>query len=454
VNIKYSTYYNRAQSVGIGLALFYWLIESAVDSFLFHKESFAQRFFLPDSNELWMRLLIMALIISFSSYIQSNYRENKAEKRMRRKDALFSDILYLSSDGIIIINASQQILLFNRGAEEIFGYSSAEVLGKKLNLLLPEGYAKQHDRHIDTFSRGREVSRKMGSRESWLSGRRKSGEVFPADISISKLTQEGTTRFSAVIRDVTDQKRAEKAIKKLNQELEQRVIERTAELTETNKELEAFCYSVSHDLRAPLRGITGFSEALKEDYGKKLDARGLDYLKRTSDAGKRMGELIDELLTLSRVTRQEMRIEALDLSEMCHEISTELDQIKPGREIGWEIESGVLAEGDLPLVHVVLQNLLENAYKFTSKKAQAEIHFGRMIHEGKPAYFVRDNGAGFDMAYSDKLFGPFQRLHRISDFPGNGIGLASVQRIIRRHGGQVWAKAALDKGATFYFSLS
>jgi len=443
----------RAQAIGIGIAVYYWFMEAFFDAFLFNKGPLLDRLLFADSNELWMRTLIVALIIAFSSYVQSSHRQKQAEAEAGEKEALFSDILHLSGDGILVVDASQRILLFNQGAEVIFGYSAEEVLRRSLEILLPEGLAEQHGRHLAAFGAEAETSRKMGTRLRTLRARRKNGTVFPADISISKLEQHGEILFSAVVRDVTEQKRAEAAIKRLNQELEQRVIERTAQLTEANKELESFCYSVSHDLRAPLRGITGFSEALKEDYADKLDARGLDYLQRTSDAGKRMGELIDELLTLSRVTREAMHIEVLDLSGMAREIASELEKSQPARKVKWRLQEGVRAEGDRPLIRSVLQNLLENAWKFTGKTAETEIAFGRTSHRGKSAYFVRDNGAGFDMAYADKLFGPFQRLHRQSDFPGNGIGLATVQRIVHRHSGQVWAEGALDKGAAFYFSL-
>jgi signal transduction histidine kinase len=236
-------------------------------------------------------------------------------------------------------------------------------------------------------------------------------------------------------------------------ELEQRVAERTAELTAVNKELEAFAYSVSHDLRAPLRSIDGFSRALLEDYPDKLDATGRDYLRRVRAASQRMGDLIDDLLKLSRVTRGEIHYEKVNLSELAQEIIEDLRRQAPDRSVTFSVEPHLMDEGDRRLLEAAMRNLLSNAWKFTRKKACARIEFGYTIAEGERAYFVRDNGAGFDMAYADKLFSAFQRLHRHTEFPGTGIGLATVQRIIHRHGGRVWAEGEVGAGATFYFTL-
>ena len=247
---------------------------------------------------------------------------------------------------------------------------------------------------------------------------------------------------------------AQETTHRLNMELEQRVRERTAQLEATNKELEAFSYSVSHDLRAPLRGIYGFSEALAEDYTDKLDEQGKDYLKRVCAASERMGQLIDELLQLSRVTRSELRHEAVDLTALAKDVATELQESKPERQVEFNIAEGLATYGDQRLLQVMLQNLLGNAWKFTGRASQAKIEFGMDQPNGKPSYYVRDNGAGFDMAYADKLFHAFQRLHETSEFEGTGIGLATVQRIVHRHGGQVWAEGAVGEGATFFFTIN
>jgi CHASE3 domain sensor protein/signal transduction histidine kinase len=237
-------------------------------------------------------------------------------------------------------------------------------------------------------------------------------------------------------------------------QIEQRVVERTVQLQAANKELETFAYSVSHDLRAPLRGIDGFSQALLEDYGDRLDAAGLDYLRRVRTAAQRMAELIDDLLQLSRVTRSELRREMVDLSALAADIATTLRQHEPQRALDVTIADRVVAQGDPRLLRVLLENLLGNAWKFTSQRPHAHIEFGLARHDGKPVYFVRDDGAGFDMAYADKLFGAFQRLHAATEFEGSGIGLATVARIAHRHGGRVWAEGAVDAGATFFFTLN
>jgi PAS domain S-box-containing protein len=218
-------------------------------------------------------------------------------------------------------------------------------------------------------------------------------------------------------------------------------------------ELEAFSYSVSHDLRAPLRGIDGWSQALLEDYGDRLDEQGKSYINRVRSEIQRMGQLIDDLLQLSHLTRFEMNKQLVDLSAIAQTIAARLQESEPQRQVDFKIHPGLSVQGDSHLLEVALSNLLGNAFKFTGKTPQARIEFGQTEIQGQPAFFVRDNGAGFDMAYTQRLFGAFQRLHKTSDFSGTGIGLAIVQRVIHRHGGRVWAEAGVNQGATFYFSL-
>lgn len=253
--------------------------------------------------------------------------------------------------------------------------------------------------------------------------------------------------------DIEDQKRVESEIRELNAALEHRVADRTAQLQASNKELEAFSYSVSHDLRAPLRSIDAFNQLAREDYGDRLGEQGRQYLDIVAKASKQMARLIDDLLYLSRVTRSQIRREPVDLTALAEGILANLKQVEPDRKVETVVAPGLCAQGDLQLLRVALENLLNNAWKFTSRREQARIEVGSGIHDGQRVFFVRDNGAGFDMHYVTRLFGAFQRLHSAEEFPGHGIGLATVQRIIHRHGGRIWVNAAVDQGATFFFTL-
>jgi light-regulated signal transduction histidine kinase (bacteriophytochrome) len=253
--------------------------------------------------------------------------------------------------------------------------------------------------------------------------------------------------------EVVDRQLAEEQAHKLNQGLQKAVVE----LRSVNKELEAFSYSVSHDLRAPLRSIDGFSQALLEDYLEQLDSPGRDYLRRIRSASQRMGHLIDDLLNLSRVTRSNLNIESVDLSRIADRVCADLQQRQPERIVDYHIQPHLQVQGDARLLQVLLENLLNNAWKFSANQGNhARIEVGMLAAaiDTQPTYFVRDNGAGFDMAYVDKLFSPFQRLHAMQEFPGNGIGLATVQRVVHRHGGKVWAEGAINQGATLFFTLT
>jgi len=280
------------------------------------------------------------------------------------------------------------------------------------------------------------------------------GRVLYAYFSASPLYDDaGRVRGSlGVVVDLTERKGAEAEVLRLNEDLERRVKERTGQLEAINKELEAFSYSVSHDLRAPLRSIRGFSEVLLERYCKQLDPTGQEFLKRACQSSQQMETLIEDLLKLSRVSRSELQSQQVNLSHIAELIAADLKKSDPQRSVEFVIEPGLQARGDERLLRVALDNLLRNAWKFTSKQPRAKIEVGSS--DGPPqAFFVRDNGAGFDMTYSNRLFGVFQRLHTVSEFPGTGVGLATVQRIISRHGGRVWATGEVNRGATFYFTL-
>jgi Cu+-exporting ATPase len=264
---------------------------------------------------------------------------------------------------------------------------------------------------------------------------------------------DGRRLVISMAMDVTERRKAEEEVRQLNVGLEQRVRERTAQLEAANQEMEAFSYSVSHDLRAPLRGIDGWSLVLLEDYGGKLDEPGRQSLNRVRAETQRMGQLIDDLLQLSRMGRCEMHPSQVSLSALAQTIAARLRESQPDRQVEFLIQAGLQATGDAGLLVAALTNLLENAWKFTSKRPAARIEFGRMEKDGVSVFFVRDNGAGFNPAFAQKLFAPFQRMHRSSEYPGTGIGLATVQRIILRHRGSIWAEAQADQGATFFFTL-
>jgi len=281
------------------------------------------------------------------------------------------------------------------------------------------------------------------------------------DFSEEKGRLEETQR--AVLNILDDFELEKNKVEMVNQQLGKEIEERrrvetqvqgvNTELVASNKELEAFAYSVSHDLRAPLRSIDGFSLALLEDYADKLDSHGVDQLQRVRRAAQRMSSLIDGMLNLSRVTRSPIHREPLDLSAIARSIAEELRQAEPSRNVEFLIQGGLTATGDSPLLRAALENLLRNSWKYTSGHDSAKIEFGRTPTNGNSPFFVRDDGAGFDPRYADRLFGAFQRLHTEAEFSGTGIGLATVQRIIHRHGGEIWAEGAVEKGATFYFTL-
>ncbi|MEB3286346.1 MAG: CHASE3 domain-containing protein [Vampirovibrionales bacterium] len=278
-----------------------------------------------------------------------------------------------------------------------------------------------------------------------------------AEEKVKLLNRNLENHIIELAKEISDRTSAERKVNLLNQELNDQVQllnETNHTLNTVNHELESFAYSVSHDLRAPLRGIDGFSLALLEDYGDKVDEVGKSYLERVRYESQRMGMLIDGILSLSRLTRGEIHKSEVNLSELSQKIVKTLEKETPERQIKVTIENDLMAQADPRLIEPALENLLSNAWKFTSKKPEAEIEFGHLEQEGKTVYFIKDNGAGFDMAHVNKLFGPFQRLHGMAEYPGTGIGLATVQRIITRHGGSIWTEAKVNEGATFFFTLA
>jgi light-regulated signal transduction histidine kinase (bacteriophytochrome) len=316
-------------------------------------------------------------------------------------------------------------------------------------LLVPERFRKNQRQYYAAFfsQRGGRVPETTME----LCGLHKDGREFPIEVSTKPLAAEKGLVVTSAIRDITERKHVEQQISKLNKELEHRAME----LENANKELEAFSYSVSHDLRSPLQNIDSFSLILMEDYANQLDPEGLDYVQRLRGSCQHMEDIIDALLALSKMMRTELLVDHFDLSALANGVAADLKQKNPDRLVDWVITEGLTAEGDAQLLRVVLENLFGNAWKFTANRPRARIEFGALPQSnGAQTYFVRDDGAGFDMARAGHLFKPFKRLHDQSEFRGTGIGLATVQRVIHRHQGKIWAEGVVDHGATFCFTLT
>lgn len=372
-----------------------------------------------------------------------------AEQALQESNSILRAVIEGTTDAIFMKDLQGRYVILNSTTAKIIGKPIEEIVGKNDIEVFPIEVGKQIeeiDRRIIT-SNTSEVIEEIVPMQGEL-------RTFLTAKTVCRNEQGKVIGLIGIARDISDRKRIEDQIKELNQDLERRVEERTAQLEVTNKELEAFSYSVSHDLRAPLRSIDGFSLALLESYGEQLDEKGKHYLRRVRNASQRMGELIDDLLHLSRVTRSQMHFQTVALSEIVQAIAADLQHAQPERSVNFIIASDVVVQGDSRLLKIVFENLLNNAWKFTSKKLYSIIEFGTSLQpDSTIVYFVRDNGAGFDMTYANNLFGAFQRLHTIDEFPGSGIGLATVKRIIHRHGGRIWAEGAIDQGATFYFTL-
>ncbi len=373
----------------------------------------------------------------------------EAQEALLESERNFRGTFENAAVGIGHVGIGGQWLKVNAKLCNISGYSEAELLARTFQDITHPDDVGADVEQFEQLMRGDINSYTMEKRYF-----HKDGHTVWIDLTTAlQRGESGEPLYCiSVVEEVTARKEAEAEVLKLNQELEERVAERTAGLEAANKELEAFSYSVSHDLRAPLRGIDGFSQALLEDYntGDTLDETAVHYLRRVRSGAQRMGTLIDDMLAFSRLSRSEMKHEEVNLSAKAASIVAELKEREPEREVSLEIQGGLCAQGDKRLLRIALTNLFENAWKFTRHEKSAHITFG-VNEEG--AFFVRDNGAGFDMAYAHKLFGAFQRLHSPGQFEGTGIGLATVQRVMHRHGGAIWAEAAVGEGATFYFTL-
>jgi len=372
-----------------------------------------------------------------------------ARKRLEEVREHLAAVVESSDDAIISKTLNGMVTAWNSGAERLFGYSSAESVGKPMDRLLPLERATEESDILARIARGERVDHFETVRV------RKDGKRVDISATISpvKDSSGAIVGVAKIARDITQRKTSEVEILKLNDELEEKVKLRTAQLEAANKELETFSYSVSHDLRAPLRHISGFSQLLVEEFGANLAPGARHYLDRIQAGTQNMGVLVDELLHLARVGRHALNRRTTNLKELVAEVITLLLPESEGRQVEWAISDLSTAQCDPVLVRQIFQNLLSNALKFTRPRAQAVIEVSCREEDGQPVFMVRDNGIGFNMKYVDKLFGVFQRLHRAEDFEGTGIGLATVQRIVHKHGGQVWAEGELDKGAAFYFTL-
>ena len=418
-------------------------LRAAVAGGRFEEENWRVR---KDGSRFWADVVITAVrddrgaLVGFAKVTRDLTERKRAEQALRASEERFRILAVTANDAILSADSHGNITYFNPGAERIFGYTAEEVSGRPLTTLMPERFQEAHRAGLARYLTTREA--RVIGRTVELAGRRKDGTEFPLELSLAAWNQGLDVAFTAIIRDITSRKEGEERLRSYATQLEA-----------ANKELEAFSYSVSHDLRAPLRSLDGFSQALLEDYHDRLDDTGRDFLQRVRAASQRMGTLIDDLLSLSRVTRGDLQVEKVDLSALATALAAELQRSDPQRDVRFAIAPDLVARGDPGLMRLVLQNLLGNAWKFTGKRSPAHVEVGSMAHDGGRAFFVQDDGAGFDMAYAAKLFGAFQRLHASDEFPGSGIGLATVQRIIHRHGGQVWAEGTPGRGATFYFTL-
>lgn len=324
----------------------------------------------------------------------------------------------------------------------MIGYDREHVIGKtsaELGLTIPE----QREKTIRIFQE------KGFLRNEEIQVRTRSGNLLDVLVSAEIVPLNGTDCVLTIQYDISDLKRAEREVRRLNADLERKQVA----LEEANKDLESFSYSVAHDLRAPLRSIDGFSKMVLDGYAARLDAKGAKLLATIRESAQRMAELIDDLLALSRVVGMNMRMTSVDLSAMAGNVADRLRAAAPERRVEMTIAEGAIARGDANLVGIVMENLLGNAWKFTGRLPVAHIEFGTRVQDGETIFFIRDDGAGFDMAYSAKLFGVFQRLHSMTEFEGTGIGLATVHRVISRHGGRIWGEGGVGKGATFSFTL-
>jgi len=411
-----------------------------------------------DGSTLWISINAHAVrdgagrILYYEGTNMDITEHKKAEKALSQEKEKAQRYLDIVGAIVVAIDANQKVSLINQAGCKLLGYTEKEIIGENwFDTFIP---LLTRDNIKEVFAKLiRGDAAPVEYFENSVLARSGEERIILWHNTVLRDDKGNVTGILSSGEDITERRQAEEKIGKLNVELEQRVRDRTVQLEAANKELEAFSYSVSHDLRAPLRSIDGFSRIILEEYGNKLDNTMGNYLERICKGAQHMGLLIDDLLKLSQVTRSEFHYESINLSGMVGEIVETLRQDNPERTVDVVIQEGINVKGDPYLIKIAMENLLNNAWKFTGKGAHPRVVFGAIVKDGETIYFVKDNGAGFDITYTGKLFGAFQRLHTIEEFPGTGIGLATVRRIITRHGGRIWAEGEVGKGATFYFTI-
>ena len=367
-------------------------------------------------------------------------KHEQIEEELGHQKALFEAVFLDVPDGMLIANLSREIIKCNPALTSMFGYTQEEIFGKRTAVLYEsqEEYERQ----------GRErynLTAEEKLKPYIVNYKRKNGEIFPGETIGAVIKDESNTviAFIGVIRDITERMRAK-----------EKLTRQKADLETSNIELESYSYSIAHDLRSPLRTITSFGQILLEDAKDKLNSDEQESLQRIIASGKNMAQLIDDILELSRITRSEFHYETVNLSKLGGEIMSRLKQANPEKNVEWKLTDNIIVKGDSQLLNLALQNLLENAWKYTRASSPAKIELAKMLIDDKTVYYIKDNGVGFDMKHADNLFKPFHRLHSPQEFEGTGIGLATVHRIMQRHGGRVWAESEKDHGSIFYFTLS